>query len=53
MNENFLRLVPKKMLNKMLFCLIFIDQSFNVFDYKEIIQKKKKDKKIIINLLRI
>ena len=42
----------------MLFCLIFIDQSFNVFDYKEIIQKKKKkqekkDKKIIINLLRI
>lgn len=52
-NENFLRLVPKKMLNKMLFCLIFIDQSFNVFDYKEIIQKKKKDKKIIINLLRI
>ena len=46
------------MLNKMLFCLIFIDQSFNVFDYKEIIQKKKKkqekkDKKIIINLLRI
>ena len=34
----------------MLFCLIFIDRSFDVFGYKE---NTKKDKKIIINLLRI
>ena len=43
-NENFLRLVPKKMLNKMLFCLIFIDRSFDVFGYRESTKKDKKKK---------
>ena len=45
MNENLLRLVAKKMLNKMLSCLIIIDLSFDGFGYKESTKKKTKKKK--------